>query len=169
MLTLIRGRVWKFGDNIDTDVIFPARYIPLRDLTEMAKHAMEPINKKFSQQTKPGDIIVAGRNFGCGSNREGATVVFKQLGISLILAESFARTFFRNAINIGLPVLECKGIASKVQEGDELEVNLETGEIKNITTGQLSRTAALSAFILNIIKAGGATSALKAKFTNIKK
>ena len=120
---MIKGRVWKFGDNVDTDAILPARYLIYTDPEELAKYAMTGIDEEFPKKVNKGDIIVAGRNFGCGSSREHAPIGLKALGISLVIAESFARIFYRNAINIGLPLMECKGISKKVDEGDILEVD----------------------------------------------
>jgi len=157
---VITGRVWKFGDDMDTDVIAPGKYLAL-PLDQLKNHAMEPLDPEFHKRVKPGDIMVAGRNFGCGSSREQAPVVLKTLGVSAILAESFARIFFRNAVSIGLPLLPCKGISEAVNQGDLLEVNFETGQAKNLATGCVFVTKPLSSQMVEILKAGGAISLLK--------
>jgi len=161
---IIRGRVWKFGDNINTDLIYPGPYLKeFLPYDEMAKHAMEGVDPNFSKKVKKGDIIVAGRNFGCGSSREEAVTCLKAVGIGGILAESFARIFFRNAINIGLPVLECKGLLHKVKEGDLLEVDFKSGTIKNISTGEEIKTQPLPDFIIEILNKGGLLNFAKEK------
>ncbi|MEM1797604.1 MAG: 3-isopropylmalate dehydratase small subunit [Candidatus Jordarchaeales archaeon] len=159
----VRCRVWKFGDNIDTDVVIPGRYLTLRDPDEMASHAMEVIRPEFAKMVKPGDIIVAGRNFGCGSSREEAAFVLKRLGVGAVVAESFARIFFRNAINLGLPVVECKGVSEAVNEGDEVEVDLEKGVLRNVTRNVELSCTVLPEFLMEFIKSGGAIEALKKK------
>nr|WP_157198824.1 Isopropylmalate/citramalate isomerase small subunit [Methanocaldococcus infernus] len=151
----IKGRVWKFGDNVDTDAILPARYLIYTEPEELAKYAMTGIDEEFPKKAKKGDIIVAGKNFGCGSSREHAPIGLKALGISAVIAESFARIFYRNAINIGLPLIECKDISKKVDEGDILEVNLKTGEIKNLTKGETYQGTKLPEFMMEILEAGG--------------
>ncbi len=160
----IRGRVWKFGDNINTDVIIPGRYLTIRNLSELSSHTFEPIIPNFAAKVQSGDIIVAGHSFGCGSSREEAVLVLKHLGIGAIIAESFSRIFFRNAINLGLPAIECKNITKKVEDGHELEVYLDNGLIKNLTTGETLKASSLPDFLLEIIKAGGAINILKKKF-----
>ncbi|WP_456472485.1 3-isopropylmalate dehydratase small subunit [Methanocaldococcus sp.] len=152
---MIKGRVWKFGDNVDTDAILPARYLIYTDPEELAKYAMTGIDEEFPKKVNKGDIIVAGRNFGCGSSREHAPIGLKALGISLVIAESFARIFYRNAINIGLPLMECKGISKKVDEGDILEVDLKTGVIKNLTKNETLQGSKLPEFMMEILEAGG--------------
>ncbi|WP_423793331.1 Isopropylmalate/citramalate isomerase small subunit [Methanocaldococcus indicus] len=151
----IKGRVWKFGDNVDTDAIMPARYLVHTEPEELAKYVMTGIDEEFPKKVKKGDIIVAGKNFGCGSSREHAPIGLKAAGISVVIAESFARIFYRNAINIGLPLIECKDITKKVNEGDELEVDLKTGIIKNLTTGEIIQGQKLPEFMMEILEAGG--------------
>jgi len=127
------GKVFKYGDNVDTDVIIPARYLNTSDPKELASHCMEDIDLNFANNVKPGDIIVANKNFGCGSSREHAPIAIKESGISCVIASTFARIFYRNAINIGLPILECDEAVKSIEAGDELEVNFDTGVIKNLT------------------------------------
>ena len=163
MQSVIKGRVWKFGDNIDTDAILPARYLVYTKPEELAQFVMTGADPDFPKKVKPGDIIVGGKNFGCGSSREHAPLGLKGAGISCVIAESFARIFYRNAINVGLPLIECNGISEKVNEGDELEVNLETGEIKNLTTGEVLKGNKLPEFMMEILEAGGLMPYLKKK------
>lgn len=146
----IRGRIWKFGNNIDTDVIIPGKYLRTLDLRVFVEHAMEGIDPDFSKKARPGDIIVAGKNFGCGSSREQAPLALKHLGIRCIVAESFARIFFRNAINVGLPIIEAK---IDCEEGDFIEVDLEDGSISS--RGRIYRGIKLPAFLLEILADGG--------------
>ena len=131
-----RGTVFKYGDNVDTDVIIPARYLATSEPSELAKHCMEDIDKSFIKKVKPGDIIVASKNFGCGSSREHAPIAIKAAGVSVVIAETFARIFYRNAINIGLPIVECKEAAEEIQAGDTVSVNFDTGIITDETTGK---------------------------------
>jgi len=152
---MIVGKAVKFGDNIDTDVILPGKYLVLTDPVELAKHAMAGLDQTFPQKAQNGVVIVAGRNFGCGSSREQAPIALKHAGVKCVLAESFARIFYRNAINIGLPVLECPGVSSKVEEGDELAVNLEAGVIENRSRNSTLQATKLPAFIMEILKDGG--------------
>jgi len=152
---IIRGRAYKFGNNIDTDQIYPGRYLELTEPEEIAKHAMEDADPTFSQRFVKGGIIVAGKNFGCGSSREHAAIALKTIGVSLIIAESFGRIFYRNCINIGLPLLICPKISKNVDEGDVLEVNLETGAVKNITKNTEFKCQPLSEYALQILEAGG--------------
>ena len=165
--TMIKGKVWKFGDDIDTDQLYPGKYLPITDKQEMAEHALEgvPGATHFIESVQPGDILVVGKNFGCGSSREHAAVAIIGKGISLIIAESFARIFYRNCINTGLPVLECKG-AKKINQGDEIEVIVETGEIKNLTTGKTYKASPISDLELEIMKAGGLLKYLKQAFSS---
>lgn len=149
----IRGKVWKYGDNVNTDVIFPGRYLHLVDPREMAKHAMEHLDPNFVKNMKKGDVIVAGRNFGCGSSREQAAICLKYAGISAIVAESFARIFYRNAINSGLPILVCSVLPDKVEQGQILEIDFEAGEI--YTGKEKIRVPGLPEHIMQIIKDGG--------------
>lgn len=151
----IIGKAVKFGDNVDTDVILPAKYLVLTDPKELAQHAMEGLDSGFTEKARDGTILVAGKNFGCGSSREHAPLALKHAGIKCILTESFARIFFRNAINIGLPVTECKGISSEVDEGDKLTLDLKAGEIRNLTKGTAFFGSKLPFFILEILLDGG--------------
>lgn len=157
----VTGTVFKYGDNVDTDVIIPARYLNTSDPKELAEHVMEDIDKDFTRKIHPGDMIVAGRNFGCGSSREHAPLAIKTAGISCIIAESFARIFYRNAINIGLPILESAEAAQDLQTGEEVEVDFETGIIKNVRTGQEYRAQPFPAFIQDIMESGGLIEAVK--------
>jgi len=160
----IKGRAWKFGDNIDTDQIFPGAYLTLTDIEEMGKHAMEgvPGREDFARKVNRGDIIVAGKNFGCGSSREQAPIAIKGCGISLVIAKSFARIFYRNAVNIGLPIMECKDI-DKIDDGDILEVDLESGEIKDIDKNITLKGSSVTSLEFEIMKAGGLIPYLKNK------
>lgn len=151
----ITGRVWKYGDNVDTDAIIAARYLNTSDELELAAHCMEDLDPSFASNIQTGDIIVAGANFGCGSSREHAPVAIKAAGISCVVAESFARIFFRNAINIGLPILECADAALAAQSGHELEIDLAKGLIRNLTLGEEYRASPYPPFMLGIIEAGG--------------
>lgn len=157
----VNGKALKYGDNVDTDVIIPARYLNTSDKKELASHCMEDIDKDFVKKVKQGDIMVAGKNFGCGSSREHAPIAIKESGISLIIAQSFARIFYRNSINIGLPIVECEAAANEINEGDSVEMNFETGVIKNLTTGKEYQSEPFPAFIQSIIEAGGLVSAVK--------
>ncbi len=149
------GKVWRYGDNIDTDVIIPARYLVTADPLELAKHCMEDIDSSFAGQVIAGDIIVADRNFGCGSSREHAPLAIKGSGILCVIAESFARIFYRNSINIGLPMLEIGSDVNKIHAGDQLEIDLSVGKIHNVTTGESFQAQPLPAFIQKIVTAGG--------------
>ena len=149
------GSVFKYGDNVDTDVIIPARYLNITDGYELARHCMEDIDKDFVKNVKKGDIIVANKNFGCGSSREHAPLVIKCAGVSCVIAETFARIFYRNAINIGLPILECPAASEAINEGDVVAINFDTGVITDETTGQTFQAAPFPPFIQKIIKAGG--------------
>ena len=150
-----RGKVHKFGDNINTDDIIPARYLNMTDPKELAEHCMEHIDHKFSKKVKEGDIIVAGENFGCGSSREHAPIAIKASGVSCVIAKSFARIFARNAINIGLPIVESEGAAAKIKNGDKVEVNFNEGFIRNISRKQTYKSDIYPPFIQNIIRKGG--------------
>lgn len=156
-----KGRVFKYGDNVDTDVIIPARYLNIADPRELATHAMEDIDAEFVKKMQPGDIVVATRNFGCGSSREHAPLVLKENGVSCVIAASFARIFYRNAINIGLPILECEAAANGIENGDTVSVNFDTGVITNETKGETYQAAAFPPFIQSIIQAGGLLKSLK--------
>jgi len=158
----IRGKVWKLGDNINTDLIIAGRYkYDSLDMKELAKHAFEDLDPTLAQKIKPGDIIVAGKNFGCGSSREQAPEVIKALGVSAIVAESFARIFFRNAVNIGLAPIECKRISEAVETGDEIEVDMEKGEIKILRTGKILKFKPWPAVVREILKSGGMVEYIK--------
>ena len=156
-----QGHVFKYGDNVDTDVIIPARYLNTSDAKELAKHCMEDIDASYVTRVQPGDIMVAGWNFGCGSSREHAPLVIKTCGTGCIIAKSFARIFYRNAINIGMPILECEQAAEEIQPGDEVSVDFDTGLISNITTGKTYQAEPFPEFIQNIIKCGGLLASLK--------
>ena len=156
-----KGRVFKYGDNVDTDVIIPARYLNIADAKELATHAMEDIDAEFVKKMQPGDIVVATRNFGCGSSREHAPLVLRENGVSCVIAASFARIFYRNAINIGLPILECEAAANAIENGDIVSVDFDTGVITNETKGETYQAAAFPPFIQSIIKAGGLLKSLK--------
>jgi 3-isopropylmalate/(R)-2-methylmalate dehydratase small subunit len=151
----LRGTVHKYGANVDTDVIIPGIYLTLTESGELAKHCMEGIDSQFAQKVGKGDIIVAGTNFGCGSSREHAPIAIKASGISCVIAKSFARIFFRNAINIGLPLLECPQAADESEAGDTLEVELSSGKIRNITKDRLYQAKPYPDFMLELISAGG--------------
>ena len=157
------GFVHKYGDNVDTDVIIPARYLNTSDGRELAKHCMEDIDKDFASKVKVGDIMVAGANFGCGSSREHAPLSIKESGISCVIAKSFARIFYRNSINIGLAILECEEACDKISDGDELSINFDTGVIENITKGESYQSQPFPEFIKEIIAAGGLLKSIKEK------
>jgi len=151
----MRGRVHKYGANVDTDAIIPARYLNINDAQELAKHCMEDIDAEFVGRVKPGDVIVATTNFGCGSSREHAPLCIKAAGVSCVIAKSFARIFYRNSINIGLPILECDEAAEGTDAGDELEVELESGTIRNLTKGKTFQAKPYPEFMLELMRAGG--------------
>jgi 3-isopropylmalate/(R)-2-methylmalate dehydratase small subunit len=149
------GNVLKYGDNVDTDVIIPARYLNTSDHKELASHCMEDIDKTFVSRVQQGDIITAGQNFGCGSSREHAPIAIKASGVSLVIAKSFARIFYRNAINIGLAIVECPEAAENISEGDKVEADMDNGIIRNLTTGQEFKAASFPDFVQKIIENGG--------------
>ena len=151
----VKGKSFKYGDNVDTDVIIPARYLAIQDRSELATHAMEDIDKSFVEKVQKNDIIVAGKNFGCGSSREHAPIVIQEAGVGCVIAETFARIFFRNAINIGLPIIECKEASEKINAGDEVEINFDTGEIKDITTNETFMGQPFPEFMQKIISSKG--------------
>lgn len=157
------GRVWKFGDNVDTDVIIPARFLNVSDQEELAKSCFVDLRPDFAEGVRAGDIIVAGSNFGCGSSREHAPLAIKAAGISLVAAKSFARIFYRNAFNIGLPILECEEAVSSFSEGDRVAVDLETGEIRGGGNGVRVSAKPIAAFMREIIQAGGLVAYIKSK------
>ena len=154
------GTVHKYWDNVDTDVIIPARYLNTASHAELAAHCMEDIDRSFVSKVKPGDIMVAQKNFGCGSSREHAPIAIKASGISCVIAATFARIFYRNAINIGLPILECEAAAAEIQNGDEVEVDFTTGVITDVTTGKTYQAQPFPSFIQNIIQKGGLLNSL---------
>ena len=156
-----RGKVFLYPDNVDTDVIIPARYLNTADANELAAHCTEDIDKTFVERVDKGDVIVAGWNFGCGSSREHAPLVIKTSGVGCVIAKSFARIFYRNAINIGLPILECEMAASEISEGDRVHVDFNSGIITNETTGKSYKAQPFPEFIQNIIKKGGLLASLK--------
>lgn len=157
------GKVWRYGDNVDTDVIIPARYLNSFDPKELAAHCMEDIDTSFAKQVQTGDIIVGGKNFGCGSSREHAPVAIQAAGVPLVIASSFARIFFRNGINIGLPLLEIGAEVAKIQAGDRLRVDTSTGVIENLTRGESYHATPLPDFVQEIAQAGGLVNYVKAK------
>ena len=157
----VQGRVFKYGNDVDTDVIIPARYLNTTSESELASHCMEDIDGEFIKKVQPGDIIVAGDNFGCGSSREHAPIAIKASGIKLIIAASFARIFYRNSINIGLPIWECPEAAAEIAAGDEIRADLDEGTITDVTTGKTFKARPFPPFIQNIIEAGGLINSLK--------
>ena len=158
-----KGRVFKYGDNVDTDVIMPARYLNTSDPKELASHCMEDIDSDFVKNVQKGDIIVANKNFGCGSSREHAPIAIKESGVSCVIASTFARIFYRNAINIGLPILECDEAVKSIEAGDELEVDFSTGVIKNITKNETYKGEGFPEFMQNIINSNGLIGYIKNK------
>lgn len=156
-----KGKVFKYPSNVDTDVIIPARYLNTANADELAKHCMEDIDKSFVNNVSKGDIIVAGWNFGCGSSREHAPLAIKTCGVGCVVAKSFARIFYRNAINIGLPILECEDAANEISQGDEVQINFDTGEILNITTNKHYQAQPFPDFIQKIIQSGGLLNSIK--------
>lgn len=156
-----QGRVHKYGDNVDTDVIIPARYLNTSSHAELAAHCMEDIDADFVSKVKEGEIMVAGKNFGCGSSREHAPIAIKASGISCVIASTFARIFYRNALNIGLAILECDEAAEDIKDGDEIKVDFDTGIITNVTTGKTYKAQPFPPFIQNIIAKGGLLNSIK--------
>ena len=158
-----KGSVFKYGDNIDTDVIIPARYLNTQNARELADHCMEDIDKTFITRVREGDIMVGGENFGCGSSREHAPLAIKTAGIACVIAASFARIFYRNAINIGLPILECPAASRAIREGDTVSVNFDTGVITDETTGETFQAEPFPPFIQKIIRSGGLMASIQAQ------
>ena len=158
---IFNGKAIKYGDNVDTDVIIPARYLNTIDKKELASHCMEDIDKNFVNKVEAGDIMIAGNNFGCGSSREHAPIAIKESGISLVIAKSFARIFYRNSINIGLAILECPEAAENISEGDKVEADLDKGIIYNRTTGKSFETKPFPEFIQKIIENGGLVESIR--------
>ncbi len=158
-----QGHVFKYGDNVDTDVIIPARYLNSFDAKELASHAMADIDPEFAEKVQEGDLIVAKKNFGCGSSREHAPIAIKAAGVSCVIAETFARIFYRNAINIGLPIIECPEASRGIEDGDQVEVDFDSGVIYNRTRGTEFQGQAFPEFMQNIIQAGGLINYINAK------
>lgn len=157
------GKVFKYGDNVDTDVIIPARYLNSSDPAELATHCMEDIDKEFVNKVQKGDMIVAAKNFGCGSSREHAPIAIKASGVSCVIAETFARIFYRNAINIGLPIIECKEASERIEAGDEIAIDFDSGIITNNTKGETYQGQAFPEFMQKIIKAEGLMNYINTK------
>ena len=160
---MVTGKVFKYGDNVDTDVIIPARYLNTPDAQELAKHCMEDIDAGFAARVRPGEIMVAGRNFGCGSSREHAPLAIKACGVACVIAATFARIFYRNALNIGLPILECPEAAAAIKAGDTVSVDFDTGVITDETTGQTFRGEPFPPFMQELIAAGGLAAYRRAR------
>ena len=156
-----KGNAWKFGSDIDTDRIIPARYLNTSDPAELAKHCMEDEDPSFASRVRPGDVIVAEKNFGCGSSREHAPIAIKASGVSCVIAKSFARIFYRNSFNMGLPILECAEAAESARQGDVIEVDMERGEIHNVTRDMRFKARALPPFMQELVRAGGLLEAIK--------
>lgn len=165
MKTQLNGKAWVYGDNVDTDVIIPARYLTTSDPAALAPHCMEDIDKAFASAVGHGDILVGGNNFGCGSSREHAPLAIAGVGVSCVIASSFARIFFRNAINVGLPILECPEAVKKMRTGDELEVDLATGSIKNITQNEVFQAAPFPPFLQQLVALGGLVPYVRERLT----
>ncbi|MEA3338372.1 MAG: 3-isopropylmalate dehydratase small subunit [Chloroflexota bacterium] len=162
----ISGKVWKYGDNVDTDGIIPARYLNVSTEEELARHCMEDVDPEFAGAVRAGDIIVAGENFGCGSSREHAPLAIKGAGVSCVVARNFARIFYRNGINVGLPILECPQVVEEAKRGDRLTVDLESGAITNERTGSTYQTPPFPDFLMGIIRAGGLVPYTRARIQN---
>ena len=161
---ILQGKIWKFGSDVDTDVIIPARYLNITDPRELGTHCMEGIAPDFHKKIKPGDIIVAGKNFGCGSSREHAPLSIKALGISCVIAKTFARIFYRNAFNIGLPILECADVSDRIEEGQEVQVNLDTGQIQDLLKRQNFQAKAIPPFMQELVRDGGLMNHIAKRF-----
>ncbi|HWQ61570.1 MAG TPA: 3-isopropylmalate dehydratase small subunit [Negativicutes bacterium] len=164
MQKVISGKAFVYGPNIDTDQIYPGRFLDLTDPDKVAEHALEGADPAFVKEVKPGDIIVAAANFGCGSSREHAAVTLKTVGVGAILADSFGRIFYRNAINLGVPLLVCPGIAALVKRGDKVKVDLESGKVTNETTGASAQAQPLSGYVMEILASGGIKPMIKAQY-----
>ena len=160
---ILRGRVWKFGNDVDTDVIIPVKYCNTTDPQEFGKHCMEGLDPDFHHKVKPGDIIVAKKNFGCGSSREPAPIAIRATGISCIIAKTFARIFYRNAFNIGLPLFECEDAPDHIEEGDEIEINLDSGEIRDLSVKRIFQANPIPLFMQDLIRDGGLMNHLAKK------
>jgi 3-isopropylmalate/(R)-2-methylmalate dehydratase small subunit len=159
---LAEHKTWRYGDNVDTDVIIPARYLTTTDEKELAAHALEDLDPDFSSQVRPGDVVIAGENFGCGSSREHAPIALRGAGISAVVASSFARIFFRNAINTGLPIFTCPEAVATADPGDRVVVDADSGTIRNLTKGKEFEAEPLPAFVMDIVRAGGLVEWVKA-------
>lgn len=155
---MVKGKAWKFGDDINTDLVIPARYLNTSDPKELARHCLEGADAEFPKKVRSGDIVVAGKNFGCGSSREHAPIALKAAGISCIVAKSFARIFYRNSFNMGLPILECPEAVDAVSEGHEVEVSLESGTITDVSSGKTFRAKPIPPFMQDLVNAGGLLS-----------
>ena len=164
MQNILTGKTYVLGKNIDTDQIYPGRYLELTDAGDIVKHVLEGADESFPQKLKSGDLIVAGTNFGCGSSREQAAVALKTAGLGAVVAESFARIFYRNGINMGLPLITCPGITQKIKEDDVISIDITTGEIKNQKGEQIAKAEPISDYMLNILEHGGIKPLLAAKF-----
>lgn len=164
MEKVVKGKTFVYGANIDTDQIYPGRFLDLTDPEDLAKHAMEGADPEFRKEFKAGDIIVASTNFGCGSSREHAVVTLKAVGVGAILADSFGRIFYRNAINLGIPLLVCADIASVVKKGDTVSVDIATGIVVNETTGQTAQAQPLTGYVMNILESGGIKPLIKSQY-----
>lgn len=162
-MSKLQGKVWRFGNDVDTDLIIPARYLNTSDPLELAVHCMEDADPGFAAKVQPGELIAAGKNFGCGSSREHAPIAIKAAGVSCVIAASFARIFYRNAINIGLPILESPEASQRIAEGDRLEVDLDTGTITNLTREETYQAAAFPPFMQELIQSGGLIEYVKTK------
>jgi 3-isopropylmalate dehydratase small subunit len=159
----IRGKAWTFGADVDTDIIIPARYLTTTDPQELAAHCMEPVSPDFPRLVRPGDVVVAGKNFGCGSSREHAPVALKGCGVAAVIAPTFARIFYRNAFNVGLPAIESAAAAAAIRGGDEVEIDLAAGRIENRTKGESYAFAAIPPFMMELVAAGGLMAWLKSQ------
>ena len=160
----LRGKAWKYGDDVDTDVIIPARYLNTSNPAELAGHCMEDIDASFATKVSKGDFIVAGKNFGCGSSREHAPIAIKESGIACVIANTFARIFYRNSLNVGLPILECPEAVADISNGDTVEVDLESGRITDVTTGKTYQAKPFPPFMRELIEVGGLVNYAKTKF-----
>jgi 3-isopropylmalate/(R)-2-methylmalate dehydratase small subunit len=165
MNNMVQGRAWTYGDNVDTDVIIPARHLTKSTPAELAKHCMEDIDPSFAAEAKPGDIVAGGSNFGCGSSREHAPLAFVGCGVAAVVAVSFARIFFRNAINVGLPIVECPGIAGKTEKGDILSIDFAAGKVTNGRTGETFAATPFPPFLSDLINAGGLVDYVKTRLS----
>ncbi len=164
MQKLIRGKAFVFGPNVDTDQIYPGRYLELTDPEDVAKHAMEGADPEFRKEFRPGDIVVASTNFGCGSSREHAAVTLKAVGVGAVLASSFGRIFYRNAINLGIPLLVCPRVHEQVKKGDTLQIDLATGRVRNETAGSEFQAEPLSEYVMRILEAGGIKPLIRSQY-----